>query len=81
MFTLAADFTPLRETLTFTEGGRLCVNIDIETRDALENVEKFSVVLTAHDERIEIKLYYATVYIIEDGGQLTMLATFYLPLS
>ena len=44
------------------------MNIGIVTGDALEDVEKFSVVLTTQDERLEIKQYYATVYIIEDGG-------------
>ena len=44
------------------------MNISIVTGDALENVEKFSVVLSTRDERLEIKRYYATVYIVEDGG-------------
>ena len=50
--TLAADFTPLSESLTFSKGGRQCVNIGIVTGDALEDVEKFSVVLTTQDERL-----------------------------
>ncbi|CAI8042440.1 hypothetical protein GBAR_LOCUS23568, partial [Geodia barretti] len=64
---VAADFYPLSESLTFHDGGRQCVNISIVTGDALENVEKFSVVLSTRDERLEIKRYYATVYIVEDG--------------
>ena len=65
---VAADFDPLSENLIFHEGGRQCVNISIVTEDALENVEKFSVVLSTLDERLEKKRYYATVYIVEDGS-------------
>ena len=54
------------------------MNIGIVTGDALEDVEKFSVVLTTQDERLEIKQYYATVYIIEDGGKFSINVTFNL---
>ena len=63
-----ADFTPLNERLTFHKSGRLCVNVTIVTGDAFENPEKFSVVLYARDERIKVKSFFASVYIIEDGG-------------
>ena len=65
---IAADFDPLSESLTFHQSRRECVNVGIVTGDSLEDVEKFSLVLSTQDERIEIKHYYATVYIIEDDG-------------
>ena len=65
---IAADFDPLSESLTFHQNRRQCVNVGIVTGDALENAEKFPLVLSTKDERIEIKHYYATVYIIEDDG-------------
>lgn len=65
---IVADFYPLSESLTFHESGSQCVTVSIVTGDSLENSEKFSVVLSTRDERIEIKRYYASVYIIDDGG-------------
>ena len=44
------------------------MNVSIVVGDALENNEKFSVILSARDERIEVKSYFASVNIIEDSG-------------
>ena len=41
----------------------------ITVDSVLENLEKFTVVATTRDDRIEFKRYYVTVYIIEDSGQ------------
>ena len=44
------------------------MNVSIVTGDALENHEKFSVILSTRDDRIEVKSYFASVNVIEDGG-------------
>ena len=58
----------MRESITFSESGRQCVTVGIVTEDAFENPEKFSVVLSTLDERIEVKRNFATVYILQHGG-------------
>ena len=60
------DFIPLRETVVFTEAGVKCVNVSIVTGNVVEYDEHFTVVLTSHDDRLEVKEYYIPVY-IEDS--------------
>ena len=69
LFSVAADFIPLVESVTFHGSGRQCVTVTITVDSVLENLEKFTVVATTRDDRIEFKRYYVTVYIIEDSGQ------------
>lgn len=63
------DFIPLRETLEFSNGGVQCVNVSIVTGNRVENLEKFTVVLTSHDERLEVKEYYIPVYITDADSE------------
>ena len=49
--------------------GELCANVTLVTGDSAEDVEKFSVALSSQDERLEVKVYYVPVYIVDSGGQ------------
>ena len=63
------DFIPLRETLVFVDGGVMCVNVTLVTGSRVESLEKFTVVLTSHDERLEVKEYYIPVYITDADSE------------
>ena len=41
----------------------------ITVDSVFEKLEKFSVALSADKHRLEVKRYYASVYIIEDRGK------------
>lgn len=47
----------------------MCANVTIVVNDTAEDLQKFSVVLTAKDYRIEVKEYYVPVYIVDSNGQ------------
>lgn len=63
------DFIPLREALTFHASGVLCANVTILMGDSAEDLEKFSVVLTTHDDRIEVKEYWVPIYIRDSNSE------------
>ena len=53
----------------FHNPGELCANVTLVTGDSAEDVEKFSVALSSQDERLEVKVYYVPVYIVDSDGQ------------
>ena len=53
----------------FTSSGVKCINVTLVTGDTIEHSEQFSVALTTHDERLEVKEYFVPVYIIDDDGE------------
>lgn len=46
----------------------LCANVTIVVSDTAEDLQKFSVVLTTKDYRIEVKEYWVPVYIVDSHG-------------
>ena len=69
LFLADIDFVPLVEYIVFTSSGVKCINVTLVTGDTVEHLEQFSVVLTTHDERLEIKEYFVPVYILDDDGE------------
>ena len=44
------------------------MRVVIITGDVVEDTEKFSVVLSTQDKRVDIKRYYASINIVENDG-------------